>query len=464
MKSNLAFDRELIQCALDLSYFVENYCWIKTRFSEKQGLIRKNLVKFKLYPFQKNILKALSKNQDTHLVKSRQMGMTWLMSAYLLWRMIFSHKDEGFKSLIISQKEDKARVVLDHIKFMYYKLPPAFQLKDLRDNRHSLESLLNNVKIQIESANDNAGRGLTLDCIFIDEAAFIPRSEEMYTSLKSATDCLILGSTPNGKGNLFHRIYELGDRSGFQFIKCYWNEHPHYDSKWYKKEIASMTDSQIQQELECSFEGSVHGRIYPEFSHEYHIKDLKYNKYLPIFCAIDYGLNDPTAILWFQVLNNNEIYIIDEYQNRNKDIDHYGQYIRKWIIDHKAKGNVFGIYGDPQGAARSLMTGHSLHKRLAERHNLKVTSIRSKVIDGINSVKILLKNSTNPYEEFEGEEQPKLFISKDCKQTIDAFYNYRWKEEGDSPKHDRFCHLMDAVRYFTIQRFPIQEKTQWIFS
>lgn len=90
-----------------------------------------------------------------------------------------------------------------------------------------------------------------------------------------ATPCRIFNSTPAGKGNEFYRIRQRGEEAikhgkepPFQWFKLHWSEHPFYDRAWYERQCAKDTKEVIAQELDISYNTSVTGRVYPEFTGE----------------------------------------------------------------------------------------------------------------------------------------------------------------------------------------------------
>ena len=48
-------------------------------------------------------------------------------------------------------------------------------------------------------------------------------------------------------------------------------------------------------------------------------------------------------------------------------------------------------------------------------------------------------------------EHDRVFVDKSCKHVLDMFENYRWDDKegllNERPKHDRYSHMADAVRY-----------------
>ena len=90
--------QEYIKCAKQPAYFMRKYCYIQ---HPTRGRIL-----FNLYPFQEKVLNLYKENQYTITLKSRQLGISTLASAYSLWLMLF-HKDKNV--LCIATKQETAR-------------------------------------------------------------------------------------------------------------------------------------------------------------------------------------------------------------------------------------------------------------------------------------------------------------------------------------------------------------------
>ena len=69
--------QEYIKCAKEPTYFMRKYCYIQ---HPTRGRIL-----FNLYPFQEKVLNLYKENQYSITLKSRQLGISTLASAYSLW-------------------------------------------------------------------------------------------------------------------------------------------------------------------------------------------------------------------------------------------------------------------------------------------------------------------------------------------------------------------------------------------
>ena len=238
--------QEYIKCAKNPAYFMKKYCYIQ---HPTRGRIL-----FNLYPFQDKILHLFKDHQYIITLKSRQLGLSTLASAYSLWLMIF-HKDKNILALATTQAT--ARNLVTKTIFMYDQLPKWLKLTAVEKNKLSLR-LKNGSRIQAKSSSSDAARSEAVSLLLIDEAAFIENIEETFTAaqqtLATGGQCLAL-STPNGIGNWFHQTWEKAEsgENSFLPIKLPWTVHPERNQKWRDQQDTDLGPRMAAQECDCDF-------------------------------------------------------------------------------------------------------------------------------------------------------------------------------------------------------------------
>ena len=238
--------QEYIKCAKDPIYFMKKYCYIQ---HPTRGRIL-----FNLYPFQEKVLQHFKEQQYIITLKSRQLGISTLSSAYSLWLMIF-HKDKNVLALATTQAT--ARNLVTKVIFMYDQLPKWLRLRSVEKNKLSLR-LKNGSKIQAKSSNSDAARSEAVSLLVIDEAAFIDNIDETFAAaqqtLATGGQCMAL-STPNGIGNWFHQTWEKAEtgENSFLPIRLPWTVHPERDEKWREQQDADLGPRMAGQECDCDF-------------------------------------------------------------------------------------------------------------------------------------------------------------------------------------------------------------------
>lgn len=87
-----------------------------------------------------------------------------------------------------------------------------------------------------------------------------------------------------------------------------------------------MDEDLIQQEYFCSFEASIKGAYYADQLREARtqgrISRVPHEPSLDVYTVWDLGINDTTAIWFFQILGK-EVRIIDHYETSGESLEHY---------------------------------------------------------------------------------------------------------------------------------------------
>jgi hypothetical protein len=262
--------QEYLKCAKDPIHFMRKYCYIQ---HPQRGRIQ-----FNLYPFQEKVLTLFQKNDYTTILKSRQLGISTLVSGYSLWLMIF-HKDKNILALATTQAT--ARNLVTKVQFMWENLPSWLKVDSAENNKLSLR-LSNGSKIQAKSSNADAARSEAVSLLIIDEAAFIDNIAETWASaqqtLATGGGAIVL-STPYGTGNWFHQTWVKAESGENDFlpVKLPWYVHPERDQTWRDAQDALLGDPRLAaQECDCDFSTSgdiVFYNEYLEYYEKTHIKD-----------------------------------------------------------------------------------------------------------------------------------------------------------------------------------------------
>ena len=248
---------EFVKCATDPAYFMKKYYMIQHPQRGRQF--------FNLYPFQEKVLKLFQKHDYSIINKSRQLGISTLVSAYSLWLMLFN-KDKNV--LVIATKQDTAKNMVTKVRFAYQNLPAWLKIGTAEDNRLSLK-LVNGSQVKAVSATGDAGRSEAVSLLIIDEAAFIENIETIFTAaqqtLATGGGCIAL-STPNGVGNWFHKSYTSAQEQQNRFlpISLPWIVHPERDQDWRDEQDKILGKRNAAQECDCDFATSGNTVIEPD--------------------------------------------------------------------------------------------------------------------------------------------------------------------------------------------------------
>jgi len=249
---------EILKCGKDPDYFINNYARIAHPVH--------GLIPFKTYPYQSDLLTDFNDYRFTVILKARQLGITTIAAAYIVWMMVF-HRDKNI--LVMATKFKTASNLVKKVKAILKNIPEWLLIAEISiDNRASFE-LSNGSQIQAASTSGDAGRSESLSLLVIDEAAHIDNLEDLWAGLYptiSTGGRVIALSTPNGVGNWFHKTFSESEQGNNDFhpVKLLWDVHPERNSAWFDKETRNMSRREIAQELECNFNTSGDTVIHPE--------------------------------------------------------------------------------------------------------------------------------------------------------------------------------------------------------
>lgn len=200
-----------------------------------------------------------------------------------------------------------------------------------------------------------------------------------------------------------------------------------------------MTPEQYAQEFENSFDaailGAYYGRDISDMESAGRLTTFEIDPMLPVDVVADLGMDDPTALLMFQVGPEGPR-IVGCYENNGHALAHYVSEVaargfkpRYWWLPHDAEVRELGT-----GRTRvETMQGLGCVVRKVPDH---------KIIDGINAMRLMLAKS--------------WVHAEHCRDAVEAWRQYRqdWDEKNKvfrtSPKHDWTSHYADCGRYLAM--------------
>jgi hypothetical protein len=212
---------------------------------------------FHLWPAQVRVMWALMTTRLVIILKARQLGISWICCWYALWLCFFQ---PGKVVLCFSKGQAEANELLRRIKDLHDRLPDWMRQAGpvlIKDNTEELV-WANGSRVRSLPASQGAGRGHTASLVILDEAAFLQFADQLFTALKPTIDAggqLVVISTANGIGNLFHRLWTkaVAGHNAFTAIFLPWWSRPGRDTTWYAAQLAEYTDPQmVKQEYPAS--------------------------------------------------------------------------------------------------------------------------------------------------------------------------------------------------------------------
>lgn len=254
---------EFMKCANDPVYFAVNYMRIIN--------VDHGLMPFRMWDFQKDMLKTFHENRFSICKLPRQVGKTTTSVAFLLHFILFN---ENVNVAILANKSATAREIMGRLQLAFEYLPKFLKQGVKEWNKGSIE-LANGSRAIADSTSGSSVRGRSFNVVFLDEFAFVPNNiaeaffMSTYPTISSGKSTkVIIVSTPNGL-NLFYRMWENATsknpetKSEYVPIEIHWSMVPGRDEEWKQQTIRNTSEDQFRQEFECEFIGSANTLIHP---------------------------------------------------------------------------------------------------------------------------------------------------------------------------------------------------------
>lgn len=254
--------KEFIKCKDDIVYFANNYFYI-INLDTGLGLIS-------LYEKQEDLLRHMSDEDRTIVLASRQTGKSTCYTIFVLWLTIFFPEK---KVMIAANKSSTATELVGRIKLAYENLPnwikPGLKVWNAQEVVFTNLSSFKGV-----ATSSDAARGSSCNVLILDEFAFLPNNvaDKFFASVypiisSSKSSKVIIVSTPNGTGNLYHDIWEEAtdklnkSKDGWKGFRIDWYDVPNRDEEWKQQQISSIGQDKFDQEFGNSFLASSFSKL-----------------------------------------------------------------------------------------------------------------------------------------------------------------------------------------------------------
>lgn len=397
-------------------------------------------------PEQQQIHERL--NRFNVLVCHRRFGKTVLSINELLKECLSSDpkiRPNARYAYIAPIYKQAKRIAWDYLKDFTQNIAER-KYKKTNETELSISFKHNNSRISLYGAdNADALRGIYLDGVVMDEIAYMRPSvwtKIVRPCLSDRLGWAIFIGTPNGR-NMFYDLYEDAKS----------DEFPEWTAMMYKVDQTSIIDpneleelrksmmpDEFAQEYMCSFDAAITGAYYGQLINELEDKgqicSVPYRPELAVHTVWDLGVDDSTAIWFYQKELGGRINFIDYYEDTGEGLKWYAQVL-------KDKGYFYGDHWAPHDIRnREIGTGFS-RARTAREYGINFKEVAKATIEeGIHAARTLLPRCWFDYEM--------------CKEGVEALRSYR-KEYNEKlavykqkPRHDWASHAADAFRYFAI--------------
>ena len=217
--------------------------WDYMKYREvRQGTMAGGPRPFEPWPYLLRLGEAFGKERLISILKSRQVGFSWLVAAWAVYNMV---RYDDYVVMMFSRTEADAKSLMSKCVYIYKLLPEGMRYgRDIKNDTLQTLSLHNGSEVIAFPSTENAGRGLTGSLIVQDEADFHPYMASNLNGSKPSIDNggqHIMGSTSNKKdmGTVFKGIVNdkldhPDDPNKYHVEFVGWHERPGHDEAWYQ--------------------------------------------------------------------------------------------------------------------------------------------------------------------------------------------------------------------------------------
>ena len=230
------YQKEVWKCRREPAYFLDTYGQI---YDATLGA----WLPFHLWPAQLEVLQAIEAQRLTIIVKARQLGLTWLVLGFALWRLLFH---PAATVLLFSRRDDEAVDLLKvRLRGLYERLPKWLQVQSfVTDNDHEWHWSNGSRVLALPTT---AGDSYTATLAIVDEADLVPDLARLMSAVKPTIDgggsmILLSRIDKSAPQSVFKRIYSAAKQKRTDWTALFlpWQARPDRDQDWYQAQAADI--------------------------------------------------------------------------------------------------------------------------------------------------------------------------------------------------------------------------------
>lgn len=273
--------------------------------------------KTEIFDYQENIINTIEKENRVIILKSRQIGISYILALYSLLNAI-----DGKRVIIASPSDRQSKNVLNYALTFLQHIQKTFpEIRPVANSRTELV-LPGGGWIRSFPNSPEKMAGFTADIVLIDEAAKFLHGTDvdvlaaLTPALSTTNGKLILVSTPYGQRGVFYD-YWTSER-GLRKEKIHWTESPMVSAEFIESERKMFDELTFRQEYEHEFIGETHTYFSYELIHTCVEESITYDKERETVIGIDIGRkSDFTAITVSQRCGDHiNVVFFEKWQNK----------------------------------------------------------------------------------------------------------------------------------------------------
>ena len=240
------------KCLANFYHFLTKVKIVETAGMGKPG----GIIDFQLWPHLMEIAAYLLSKRLIVMIKSKQIGASYILAAYVVW---FAISHQGANILLFSIGEEAAKELLIKCKRIYHNLPDYLKLKLGSESLTEMTFPAMDSRIKAFPSTETAGIGENASVVIADEWCFHPYADQNFTATRSTisgSGQFIGVSTvdPFNANTLCQATYEAAVAGEMDFVPLFYGYYVRPDRneatyEWEKRNIPKRELALLTPEL-----------------------------------------------------------------------------------------------------------------------------------------------------------------------------------------------------------------------
>lgn len=410
------------------------------------------LVPFRLWPEQITVAERLHQERLIIILKARQLGISWLTCAYVLWLCV---RQAGRTVLLFSQGQLEANELIHRIRTLEHHHVDRPLFPQLTTDNTAELAWDNGSRVLSLAATRRAGRSFTASLVVLDEFAFMQWGSDVLSAVKPTIDAggkLVVISSADGNGSPYHQFWQAAESgsNGYTPIFLPWQARPDRYPGWRDQKVIEAsgdTASVLREYPANAIEAFTHasGLVYDVWADPGNVtEDAEYVEGAgPVYWAVDDGYSgarDPKTGS-FTADSHPRVFLLIQEQGDGRLCVFHEDYRVKALSDQHIADMLALDYPAPEYVALD-----SAAAELRGRLNVAGLYTRGKptrVEESIKTTRRMLAADANGYR--------RILIHPRCKHLRSEMASYRYDQQTEQPVK-QFDHGPDALRYFAFTK------------
>lgn len=424
------------------------------------------IIPFELWREQAECVRDFEQSRWVIILKARQLGITWLVLAYAVWKVLFR---PGYTIVVVSKEEEAVKELMRRVRFILENLP-RWMTRQKADTDPGWpgpvwDSLVMSVEILHpegpssrivgEQQSKDSGRSFSASMVILDEWAFQELAEQIWTAayptINRPDGGQVIGLSTMEHGSFFQRMWDgaVAGLNGFKTIFLPWWVDKRRTPEWYERTKRQFPTSYLREYPASPEEAAMQGaRQSFQFDKNIHVVD---DRPPPegwvIARAMDWGFSSKHAVLYAALGPEGQIEIFDELYDDHKTVPVVVE--RMKALEEFYRVDVRWSIADAQTWEQRGYDGPTVAEDFLGQGIWFDKSAKGDRQPGWQQI----------HERLAGRDPgglPMLRVQRRCANLIKEFERAVTVDKGNDDVDKRKCsdHALDACRYLVVSRYP----------